>query len=131
MSSSLLPGSNTGPYLVALNCGALRNLARYTLKMNREKTIELLRQHKPLLDSRFGVIELALFGSTARDSAQPGSDVDILVGFVGFAGKATSAQYFGVQFYLEDLFGCTVDLVTQKALRKELRPFVEHEAIYV
>ena len=78
--------------------------------------------------SRFGVIEFALFGSTARDSAQPGSDVDILV---GFAGKATSAQYFGVQFYLEDLFGCTVDLTTQKALRKEMRPFVEHGAIYV
>jgi uncharacterized protein len=30
-----------------------------------------------------------------------------------------------VQFYLEDLFGCAVDLVTDKALRAELRPFKE------
>ena len=50
------------------------------------------------------------------------SDVDILV---AFAGPATSARYFGVQFYLEDLFGCPVDLVTEKAVRAELRPFIE------
>ena len=96
--------------------------------MNRDKAIELLKQHKPLLKSRFGVLELALFGSTARDAARPGSDVDILV---NFSGKVTSAQYVGVQFYLEDLFGCAVDLVTQKALRKELRPYVEREAVHV
>ena len=96
--------------------------------MNRDKAIELLKQHKPLLESRFGVLKLALFGSTARDAAQPGSDVDILV---SFSGKVTSAQYFGVQFYLEDLFGCAVDLVTQKALRKELRPYIEREAVHV
>lgn len=71
---------------------------------------------------------LALFGSTARDSAGTGSDVDVLV---AFDGPATSARYFGVQFYLEDLFGCEVDLVTEKALRAELRPFVEKEAIHV
>ena len=78
--------------------------------------------------SRFGVAELALFGSTARDAAHQGSDVDVLV---DFDGPASSAQYFGVRFYLEDLLGCTVDLVMQKALRKELRPYVEREAVHV
>lgn len=71
---------------------------------------------------------LALFGSTARDNAGAGSDVDVLV---AFEGLATSARYFGVQFYLEDLFGCAVDLVTEKALRAEFRPLVEKEAIHV
>ena len=94
--------------------------------MIREKTIELLRHHKLLLDSRFGVVMSVLFGFTARDVAPSGSDVDILV---GFPGKATSAQHLGVRFYLKDLFGCTVDLMTQKVLRKELRPFVEREAV--
>jgi hypothetical protein len=74
------------------------------------------------------VTELALFGSTVRDSARPDSDVDVLV---SFDGPATSARYFGVQFYLEDLLGCPVDLVTNKALRPELRPYVEKEAIHV
>ena len=98
------------------------------MRINREKAIELLKQHKPWLERRFGVLQLALFGSTARYAAKPGSDVDILV---NFSGKVTSAQYFGVQFYLEDLFGCAVDLVTQKALRKELRPYFEREAVHV
>ena len=71
---------------------------------------------------------LALFGSTARDKAMPNSDIDILVDFDGIA---TSQRYFGVQFYLEDLLGCPVDLVTEKALRKELRPYIESEAIDV
>ncbi len=50
---------------------------------------------------------------------------------VAFDGPATSKRYFGVQFYLEDLFGCPVDLVTEKALRSELRPYIEQERINV
>jgi uncharacterized protein len=50
---------------------------------------------------------------------------------VDFDGPATSKRYFGVQFYLEDLLGCPVDLVTEKALRSALRPYIEREAIGV
>lgn len=38
---------------------------------------------------------------------------------------------FGVQFFLEDLLGRPVDLVTEKSLRSELRPFIEREAVNV
>jgi uncharacterized protein len=96
--------------------------------MDRQTTLQLLGQHKPYLASQFGVVKLALFGSTSRDSATAKSDVDVLV---GFDGPATSARYFGVQFYLEDLLGQAVDLVTDKALRPELRLFIEREAIHV
>lgn len=96
--------------------------------MNRQRTIELLTRSKPELESRFGVTRLALFGSTARDTATSESDVDILV---AFDGPATSRRYFGVQFYLEDLLDCPVDLVTEKALRPELRPYIEQELVNV
>ena len=96
--------------------------------MNREQVMEMLKEHKPTLRQRFGVVGLALFGSVARDEAGTESDVDILV---RFDRPATSKRYFGVQFHLEDLLGRPVDLVTAKALRKELRPFVEREAIDV
>jgi uncharacterized protein len=96
--------------------------------MNRSRAIELLTQSKPTLAARFGVTQLALFGSTARDAATNDSDIDILV---AFDGPATSERYFGVQFHPEDLFGCAVDLVTQKALRPELRSFIEKEAVHV
>lgn len=96
--------------------------------MNRQTAIDLLTTHKPHLQRLFGVRSLALFGSTARGTAQDGSDIDILVAFIG---PASSKQYFGAQFYLEDALGCPVDLVTDKALRKELRPYVERDAVHV
>ena len=96
--------------------------------MNRTRALQLLALSKPVLMERYGVTRLALFGSTARNVARADSDVDILV---AFDGPVTSQRYFGVLFYLEDLFGCSIDLVTEKALREELRPFVEQEAVYV
>ena len=96
--------------------------------MNREEVLDILRTHKPTLAERFGVTELALFGSFARDEATDESDVDILV---RYDGPATSRSYFGVQFYIEDLLGRRVDLVTHKALRSEFRPYVEREAVDV
>jgi uncharacterized protein len=96
--------------------------------MEREQILQLLAQHKPQLAQRYGVLRLALFGSTARDSASAESDIDILV---AFDGPATSQRYFGVQFYLEDVLGRPVDLVTEKALRTELRPHIEREALHV
>ena len=96
--------------------------------MNRNGTPELLREHKDTLAARFGVTGLALFGSLARDGAADGSDVDILI---SFDGPADWRRFFGVQFYLEDLLGRPVDLVTVKSLRPELRPYVERESVRV
>jgi hypothetical protein len=96
--------------------------------MKRQRILELLARSKPELQSRFGVTRLALFGSAARDASTQDSDVDILV---AFDGPATSKRYFGVLFYLEDLLGCPVDLVTEKALRPELRPYIEQERVNV
>jgi predicted nucleotidyltransferase len=96
--------------------------------MNRDEVLNLLRAHKGTLARRFGVTDIALFGSFARNQNADRSDIDILV---RFDGPATSQRYFGVQFYIEDLAGCPVDLVTDKALRAELRPAVERDAVYV
>lgn len=97
-------------------------------KVNRAQTLKTLETHKPHLMREFGVVDLALFGSAARNETRLDSDIDILV---SFDGPATSRRYFGVLFYLEDLLGRPVDLVTDKALRKELRPYIEQEAIRV
>jgi uncharacterized protein len=96
--------------------------------MIRTQVLQQLAAIKPELASRFGVTGLALFGSVVRNTARSDSDVDILV---SFDGPATSSRYFGVQFLLEDLLGRRVDLVTDKALRAELRPSVEREAVHV
>ncbi|MES0490517.1 MAG: nucleotidyltransferase family protein [Leptospirales bacterium] len=95
---------------------------------DKDKIIAMLVEHKDKVCKEFDVKDLMLFGSVARGEASGESDLDILV---SFKGKATSKSYFGLQFYLEDLFECKVDLVTDKALRPELRPFIEKEAIHV
>jgi predicted nucleotidyltransferase len=71
---------------------------------------------------------LALFGSVVRDEGRPDSDVDILV---EFEGAATFDCYMGLRFFLQDLLASPVDLVTRKALKPRLRPYVEQEAHYV
>jgi uncharacterized protein len=106
----------------------LKDIICYTANMQKNNVLQSLSQHKPKLAQAFGVSRLALFGSIARDTATEDSDIDILV---EFDGPATSERYFGVQFYLEDLLGRPVDLVTEKALRSELRPHIEQEAIDV
>ena len=87
--------------------------------MTRDEVLDTLRAHKPVLAERFGVSELALFGSFARDQATELSDVDILV---SFSHPATSKSYFGMQFYIEDLLGRRVDLCDRQGSASRVPP---------
>ncbi len=95
--------------------------------LEREAILNLLRVHKADL-KKMGVISIALFGSAARGEARPDSDVDLLV---ELAPPLTFEQYTKVKFYLEDLFGCPVDLVLPDTLKSRIRSSVLAEAIYV
>ena len=96
--------------------------------MSRDEILKLLRTHKPTLAKRFGISELALFGSFARDIATEDSDVDILV---RFDAPPNWQHYFGAQGYLEDLLERPVNMATSQDLRNEIRSYVKREAIDV
>jgi len=95
--------------------------------MQREDVLKLIADNREAI-STLGVKSLALFGSLARGDAGPESDVDILV---EFQGSSTFDRYMDLKFFLEELLNRPVDLVTRKALKPRLRPYVEKEAIYV
>jgi uncharacterized protein len=76
----------------------------------------------------YGVDSLRLFGSHARDMATDASDIDLVV---AFHGPATFDAFMGVKQLLEDKLGRRVDLVTDKAIRPELRGAIEREALRV
>ena len=67
---------------------------------------------------------MALFGSAVRDQMGEASDIDVLV---AFDGKATFDTFMDLKFYLEDLLGAPVDLVTDNALRPQVRSAIEGE----
>ena len=96
--------------------------------MNKDEVLRLLRTHKETLTKRFGVVELRLYGSFARDQAAGDSDVDVLV---RFDAPPDWRRYFGAQAYLENLLGRPVDMATKQELRAEIRPYVERELIDV
>jgi predicted nucleotidyltransferase len=96
--------------------------------MKREEVIRLLKLHNRELIDRYGVKSLALFGSVAKDEANPASDIDLLVEFdrpVGLFGL------FALQDRLEEIFGCKVDLGTPNSLKPRLRSSVLSELVYV
>lgn len=96
--------------------------------MRRDELLALLRAHFDEMVERFGVRSLSLFGSHARDTARPDSDVDLLV---EFEGAPTFRGYMGLIEYLEHLLGRPVDLATSRSLKPRVRPYVEQELIDV
>jgi uncharacterized protein len=96
--------------------------------INRPNFLRRLRDQTEQLRLLFGVRELAVFGSVARDEAHSASDVDMLV---SFDGRADFDRFMGLKIFLEDLLQTRVDLVTRQALRPELRKRIESEAIRV
>lgn len=95
--------------------------------MQGDEVLAILTSHQEKIKS-LGVKSLALFGSVARDEAGSESDVDILVDFEGIV---TFDRYMELKFYLEDLLGTRVDLVSRRSLKPRVRPDVEREAIPV
>ena len=88
--------------------------------------IDLLRSHAKEIKTCFGVKRIGLFGSFARGEHKASSDIDILVEFE----KPTFRNFMDLSFYLEDLFGRNVDLVTVRGLHPRIRPYVEKEVIW-
>lgn len=96
------------------------------MTMKRNEVLEIIAEHREQLE-QLGVKSLSLFGSVARDEAHLDSDVDLLVEFSHQGGLF---QLLQVQYYLEDILGCSVDLGTQDALKEHLREPVLKDVIH-
>jgi len=95
--------------------------------MQREETLEILRQHKQDLAAKYGVTRLGIFGSVARGEATQGSDVDVVVEM-----PPDLFQMVHMKEELERLLATSVDLIRyQKYLNSLLKRRIDREAIYV
>ena len=96
--------------------------------MNKHAALTRLKDSAKEIRQRFSVKSLSIFGSIARDETTDNSDVDVLV---VFDQKASFDVFMDLKFYLEELLGTGVDLVTDKALRPQVRKAIEQELINV
>jgi predicted nucleotidyltransferase len=96
--------------------------------MDKHTVLTKLSDCMEEIKKRFSVKTLAIFGSIARDEAVQGSDVDVLV---VFEHKGSFDLFMDLKFYLEELLAVQVDLVTDKALRPQIRRAIEQEMIHV
>jgi hypothetical protein len=81
----------------------------------------------PILRSN-GVSRSFVFGSYARNEANEGSDLDILLSFYD---RKSLLDLVALQLALEDKLGIKVDIVTEESLHPRLRPYVDREKIQV
>ncbi len=93
--------------------------------MSIEQVLQEKRAEIESIAARHGVIRLRVFGSVARGETTDQSDIDLLVE----TGPVTSAWFpAGLMLDLEDLLKRPVDVVTERALRPELREAVLRDA---
>lgn len=86
----------------------------------------ILKKYKNEIVSRYSVKRIGIFGSYAKGQGNKESDVDVLVEFE----EPTFDNFMELSFYLEELFGRKVDLLTPKSLSPYMRPSVEKEVVW-
>lgn len=95
----------------------------------KKTATDKLKNHLPEIKTKFKVKEIGIFGSRIKGKDKKRSDIDILVEFE--KGCKTFDNYMDLKFYLEELYGCKVDLVLKDALKEELKPYILSEVVYV
>ncbi|MCK9630616.1 MAG: nucleotidyltransferase family protein [Methanoregula sp.] len=88
-----------------------------------------LRGAVPAIRENYGVKRIGIFGSFARGEQKRTSDIDVLVEFR--EGKATFDNFMQLSYFLEDIFGRKVDLLTVRGIDIYIRPRIESEVIWV
>ena len=96
--------------------------------MTLEKRLEGNRDEILRIAHKYGARNVRAFGSVARGDADDLSDLDLIV---ELESGRTLLDLGGLQFELEELMGCPVDVVTERGLKKRIRDRVLRDAIPV
>jgi len=95
--------------------------------LSKNEIISLIKAEKPFLKENFGVLNIGLFGSYAKDQQTPDSDIDFLVEFA----EPRFEWVAGLNIYMEKKFGRKIEIIRKRTLNKS-RFFerIEQETIY-
>lgn len=99
-----------------------------TSVQNKEQLVFLLIQNKEIIKG-YGIKTLGVFGSFVRNEQKVNSDIDLIVEF--YKEKKTYKNFIGLIYYLEELFGRKVELLTSKSMSPYIKPYIMEEVEYV
>lgn len=100
-------------------------------RMTKAEALARLRAHEPRLRA-IGIERLSIFGSTARDEARPGSDLDLAATLdYDAVRRLGSFGFFGVEDQIAEMLGVKVDLVTEPTRRPRLQAQIDRDRIDV
>jgi len=97
-------------------------------QMDLAQLIESLRQQLPLLEERYRVESLGVFGSYVRHEQRPDSDLDVLV---TFHEAPSLLRFIELENYLSGVLGVKIDLVMKDALKPHIGQRILNEAVAV
>lgn len=97
--------------------------------MNRTEAISGLQAHADAVRA-MGATALYLFGSTLRDEARAGSDLDLFIEYDA-SRKFSLFDLVGIKLFLEERLGTDVDVTTRDSLHPRLRDGIERSAVRV
>lgn len=95
---------------------------------HKEQVFAILHQHHSTLQ-QLGVRRYGLFGSFVRNEVHPTSDIDLLVEFE--PQQKTFDHYMTLAFFLEDILGRPVDVLTPESLSPHSGSRILAEVEYV
>jgi predicted nucleotidyltransferase len=93
-----------------------------------DEIVKNLRENKPILEEKYRVKTLGVFGSYVRGEQKKGSDLDILVEFAKPVGLF---EFMELEEFLEKKMGVKIDLVSRKALKPRIGKHILKEVINV
>ncbi len=97
--------------------------------LKKEEILRIMTSSLAILKLKYGVTELALFGSYAKEQATAESDIDILIEFESDISLETEGE---IQLILENLLdGIKVDLTFKKNLHSSFKNEIEETKIDV
>jgi predicted nucleotidyltransferase len=99
------------------------------MRMDRNQIMERLRLKADDLRRR-GALSLYLFGSTARDDAGAGSDLDLFIDYDP-ASRFSLIDLVGIKQFLEEEMSRPIDITTRDSLHPMLRDEIERSALRV
>ena len=94
--------------------------------LSKEDILGFLRKNKNFFKEKFDVDKVMLFGSYARDTAKPDSDIDLLIE----SKNKSFDNIFDMKEFLEKEFKKKVDLIYRDSVRRFIMRLIEKELIY-